>query len=183
MGQISQTEWSLLPEVFQLICTMWHQPQIILFATRFNNKLPQFGSPIPDTLAWAVDALSLPCEVLDAYAFPPVTILGKVVVKLRDNPCRRIILISLGWTNMPWFWDLVAISSEIPLCLPNLPNLLTQHFNQIPHKNLSNLNLYVLLPEPQRLSSKVCLRQLQHKLRLFKEAQTDQSMKQMWSFL
>ena len=26
-----QTEWSLLPEVFQLICTRWHQLQIDLF--------------------------------------------------------------------------------------------------------------------------------------------------------
>ena len=26
---------------------------------------------------------------------------------------------------MPWFWDLVAMSSQISLSLPNLPNLLT----------------------------------------------------------
>ena len=30
---------------------------------------------------------------------------------------------------MPWFWDLVTMSSQIPLCLPNL---LTQPFNQTP---------------------------------------------------
>ena len=24
------------------------------------------------------------------------------------------------WPNMPWFWDLVAMSSQIPLCLPKL---------------------------------------------------------------
>ena len=33
-------EWSLLPEVFQSICSTWHRPQIDLFATWFNNKLP-----------------------------------------------------------------------------------------------------------------------------------------------
>ena len=27
---------------------------------------------------------------------------------------------------MPWFWDLVVISSQIPLCLPNIPNLVSQ---------------------------------------------------------
>ena len=43
-------ECFLLPEVFQLICTRWHQPQIDLFATRFNNKLPHFVSPVPDPL-------------------------------------------------------------------------------------------------------------------------------------
>ena len=59
LGQAIQTEWSLHPEVFQAICSRWHQPQVDLFATRFNNKLPQFVSPVPDPQAWAVDALSL----------------------------------------------------------------------------------------------------------------------------
>ena len=45
LGQTIQTEWSLHPEVFQAICSQWHQPQVDLFATRFNNKLPQFVSP------------------------------------------------------------------------------------------------------------------------------------------
>ena len=64
LGQIIQTEWSLHPEVFKAICSQWHQPQVDLFATRFNNKLPQFVSPVPDPQAWAVDALSLSWENL-----------------------------------------------------------------------------------------------------------------------
>ena len=92
LGQTIQTEWSLLPEVFQTICSRWHWSQIDLFTTRFNNKLPLFVSPVPDPLATAVDALSLPWEDLDAYAFPPAAILGKVVEKLQDSPCKRIIL-------------------------------------------------------------------------------------------
>ena len=71
LGQTIQTEWSLHPEVFQAVCSRWHQPQVDLFATRFNNKLPQFVSPLPDPQAWAVDALSLSWEDLDPYAFPP----------------------------------------------------------------------------------------------------------------
>ena len=83
------------------------------------------------------------------YAFPPVAILGKIVEKLQDHPCHRIILIAPEWPNMPWFWDLVAMSSQITLSLPILPNLLTQPFNQTPHRNLTNLNLHAWLPEPQ----------------------------------
>ena len=116
LGQTIQTEWSLFPEVFQSICSnMWHRFQIDLFATRFNNKLPLFVSPVPDPLASAVDALSLPWVDLVAYAFPPTAVLGKVVEKLQDCPYKRIILIAPGWLNMTWFWDLVAISSQIPL--------------------------------------------------------------------
>ena len=69
LGQTIQTKWSLHPEVFKAICSWWHQPQVDLFATRFNNKLPQFVSPVPDPQAWAVDALSLSWEGLDPYTF------------------------------------------------------------------------------------------------------------------
>ena len=167
----------------QAICSRWHQPQVDLFATRFNNKLPQFVSPVLDPQAWAVDALSLSWENLDPYAFPPAAILGKVVEKLQDYSCNRIILIAPGWPNMPWFWDLVAMSSQIPLCLPNLPNLVSQPFNQTLHRNLSNLNLHAWLLEPQQSRSRVSLRQWQHKLRLLKEDQPDPSMRQSGPFL
>ena len=135
LGQTIQTDWSILPEVFEAICKRWHQPQIDLFATRFN-KLAQFVSPVPDSLAWAVEMFNLPWEDLDPYAFQPAAILGKVMEKLQDYPCWRIILIAPGWPNMPWFWDLVTMSSQVPLCLPKL---LIQPFNQTPHRNLSNL--------------------------------------------
>ena len=180
LGQTIQTEWSLLPEVFQQICNQWHLPQIDLFAMRFNHKLPQFVSPVPDSLAVAVDALTLPWEDLDAYAFPPTAILGKVVEKLLGSPCKRIIMIAPGWPNMPCFWDLVTMSSQAPL---SLPNLLTQPFNQIPHRNLTNLNLHSWLLEPQKSRNRASLRQWQQELRLLKEDLPDQSMRQSGPFL
>ena len=81
LGQTIQTEWSLHPEVFQAICYRWHQSQVDLFATRFNNKLQQFVSG-SGPQAWAVDGLSLSWEDLDQYAFPPAAILGKEVARL-----------------------------------------------------------------------------------------------------
>ena len=89
LGQTIQTEWSLHPAVFQAVCSRWHQPQVDLFATRFNNKLPQFVSPVPDPQAWAVDALSLSWEDLDPYAFPPAAILGKWWRSSRTTPATE----------------------------------------------------------------------------------------------
>ena len=43
----------------------WHQPQVDLFPTRFNYKLPQFVSLVQDPLARAVDSLSRPWDDLD----------------------------------------------------------------------------------------------------------------------
>ena len=176
LGQTIQTEWSLLPEVFQRLRKM--AP-----AMRFNHRLPQFVSPVPDSLAVAVDALTLSWEGLDAYTFQPTAILGKVVEKLQDSPCRRLILIAPGWPNMPWFWDLVTMSSQVPLSLSNMTNLLTQPFNQIPHRNLTNLNLHAWLLEPQQSRNRASLRQWRQELRLLKEDPPDQSMRQNGPFL
>ena len=107
-NQVIQTEWSLSQQVFNRLCSRWAQPQIDLFATQFNHKLPQFVSP--DPAAWAVDALSLPWENLDVYAFLPVSLVPQVVAKMMDQGCRRMILIAPGWPNMPWFW--VQIGSD-----------------------------------------------------------------------
>ena len=117
-GQVIQTEWSLHQEIFDILCRTWHYPQVDMFATRYNCKLVQFVSPIPDPKAWSVDALTMSWEGLDMYLLPPVSLMGKVVSKLSDHWYHRAILIAPGWPNMPWFWDLVELSAMVPLCLP-----------------------------------------------------------------
>ena len=102
--------------------------------------------------------------------------------KLQDEPCKRIILIAPGWPNMSWFLDLVAMSSKIPLSLPNLPNLLTA-LQSDPHRNPSNLNLHAWLLEPQQSRSRASLRQWQQELRLLKGDQPDQFTRQSGPFL
>ena len=106
--------------------------------------------------------------------------LGQSGGEAADYPCKKIILIAPGWPSMPWFWDLVAMSSKIPLCQPNL---LTQPLNQILHRNLSNLNPHAWLIEPQLSRSRASLRQWQHELRLVRESQPDQSLKKSGPFL
>ena len=60
------------------------------------------------------------------------------------------------------------MSSQIPLLLRELPNLLTQPFNQAPHRSLTNLNLHAWLLEPHLSRSRVSLRRWQQELRLLK---------------
>ena len=70
-----------------------------------------------------------------------------------------------------WFWDLVSLSSHIPLCLPYRPNLLTQLFNGSIHTDLLKLNLHAWLPKPRPSEFKVSLAKCQNKLRLLTDAQ------------
>ena len=183
LNQVIQTEWSLLPEVFAQICRRWHRPSVDLFATRFNHKLPRFVSPVPDQSAWGVDALSLPWEDLDAYAFPPTALLHQVVTKLLDHGFRRLILIAPGWPNMPWFWDLVNMSAQVPLLLPQVSKLITQPFNQCPHRDLPNLNLHAWLLEPLSSSRPGSRQKWQQELRLLKDALPEPFMNQSGPFL
>ena len=180
--QVIQTEWSLHQETFDLLCQTWHYPQVDMFATRYNCKLVQFVSPIPDPKAWSVDALTLSWEDLDMYLFPPVSLMGKVVSKLSDHWYRRAILIAPGWPNMPWFWDLVELSARVPLCLPHHPDLVTQPFNKARHRDLTNLNLHAWLLEPRQSRSRGSLVQWRQELRRLKDVQPEQSTKRSGPF-
>ena len=106
-NQVIQTEWSLHQGIFNQICQRWHTPQIYLFATRFNKKLPLFMSPVPDNKAWVV-TLSLSWEGMDGYVFPETPLITNDITKILIHDCHRIIVITLGWPNMSWFWDLVS---------------------------------------------------------------------------
>ena len=55
-----------------------------------QNGLFLQRSSVPDPLARAVDALSLPWEDLDPYTFPPVAILGKL---LRSWVAQRAVVL------------------------------------------------------------------------------------------
>ena len=61
----------------------------------------------------------------------------------QGDPKRHclIIVIAPGWPGMPWFWDLVQLSTEIPLHLPVSTTLLKQSHNYVFHSNPQHLNL------------------------------------------
>ena len=116
-GQTVQTQTSdpdrVIPptgDLRPLVCKVAHSS-----GRSFCHQVQSQTSLVPDPQAWQVDALSLNLEGLDAYAFPPVSLLGKLVSKVLDQGVRRLVLIAPGWPNMPWFWDLVNMSVQVPL--------------------------------------------------------------------
>ena len=140
-NQVQLTEWSLHPQVFKQICHKWFTPHVDLFATHLNHKLPLYVSPIPDPKAWDIDALNINWTGLTAYAYPPRALLHRVIKKIRQCHCL-IILIAPGLSGMPWFWDLVQLSTKIPLQLPVSTTLLKQSHNYVFHSNPQHLNLH-----------------------------------------
>ena len=70
-----------------------------------------------------------------------MVLLHKVIQKIRQCNCL-ITVIAPGWPGMPWFWDLVQLSTEIPLQLPVSRTLLKQSHNYVFHSNPQHLNLH-----------------------------------------
>ena len=57
--KVVHTEWTLVQTVVDSLCITWDKPNVDLFATRLNNRLPVFVSPMADPLAVEVDAMSI----------------------------------------------------------------------------------------------------------------------------
>ena len=140
--QTLHTEWSLNPKIFRWLSQIDFQPQIDLFATRFNHKLPQYVSPVPDPKALAVDALEMNWSGLHLYSFPPTALCPPVVKKLINSQSCRMLLVAPLWETKEWLQDLLALSIRKPIALPLKENLLKQPHLEVFHQNLRSLNLH-----------------------------------------
>ena len=177
-NQVQSTEWSLHPQLFKQICQKWFTPHVDLFATHLNHKLPLYVSPIPDPKAWDIDALNINWTNLTAYAYPPTALLHKVIQKIRQCHCL-IIVIAPGWPGMPWFWDLVQLSTEIPVST----TLLKQSHKYVFHNNPQHLNLHARCVGADNSKNKASLWRWQRELLPLSGHQEGPSISQSGPFL
>mgnify|MGYP001545581844 CR=1 FL=1 len=90
-GTVIPTEWSLHPSILTRIKNTWiDQPQIDLFATKLNCKLPLYISPVDDPQAYSKDALSTDWTGFVGYAYPPPAILSQVLNKIEQTSCLHV---------------------------------------------------------------------------------------------
>ena len=122
---LDQREWSLSRPVAQAVFLLLGEPQIDLFATKANTQLPVFCSLTPGTGALAVDSLTLPWSGFLGYAFPPPTLLTRVLNKvLKDQ--ASLVLVAPRWPDRPWFTTLLRLLVQPPVALPPVQDLLSQ---------------------------------------------------------
>ena len=141
------SEWTLHQQVVQDLLHQW--PAIIdLFATSLTARLPVFFAPAWKPEATEVDAFLQPWDNLQAYAFPPIAIIRRVLLKLRASHHCDLTLIAPFWPQREWFPDLLELLSDIPIELPERQDLLRQ-----PHFHLFHENLQMLRLTAWRLSS------------------------------
>ena len=177
-NQVQSTEW------FKQICQKWFTPHVDLFATHLNHKLPLCVSPVPNPKAWDIDALNINWMGLTAYTYLPTALLHRVIQRIRQSSCL-IIVIAPGWPGMPWFWDLVQLSTEIPLQLPVSTTLLKQshnYVNYVFHSNPQHLNLHAWSLGVDSSQNKA-LWKWQRELLHLRGHQQEPSTSQSWPYL
>ena len=117
------SEWLLSPQVFQQICQVWGRPDMDLFASRLFHQVPAYMAWRPDPYSQATDALQQKWSHLSPYAFPPFSLVGRVVAKVRaEKVC--MVLITPAWQTQPWYGQLLQMSVQTPILLPLVSNLL-----------------------------------------------------------
>ena len=137
------TEWTLGKAIFGKIFNLF-QPQLDLFASRLNSQLKAYVSWHPEPDSWAVDAFSLNWNTLKFYAFPPFSLLGRTLSKIRQDQAEGILIAPL-WSTQPWFPLLMKLVMEDPLIIfPHKRNLLLPPNFQEAHPLFKHLKLLVV---------------------------------------
>jgi hypothetical protein len=115
-----------------------------LFATRSNAQCQSYCSRYMDREAFAIDALSLDWTGLNAYAFPPISLIPLVLSKIARQRCK-VVLIAPHWPRQMWFHKLLELIVAPPRVLPVDDDLLTDmegiYFPNVRHLHLTAWNL------------------------------------------
>ena len=149
--QLPHSEWSLNFTVFRSLSRLW-PVQIDLFATSENHRCSIYFSPFRDPMSAGTDAFLQSWDGLQAYAFPLVAIIPRVLAKLRAS--KRTELVAPHWAQRPWFSDLLQLSLAPPVILPDCQDLLRLPWSHHLYPDLHRVRLHAWrlssdLPEPQ----------------------------------
>lgn len=139
-----RTEWSLNEDMFQKITRKFGTPEVDLFASRLNAKLPRFVSWKPEPGAEYTNAFSFSWSNIYGYCFPPFSLIARVVRKIKLDMADVLAIVPL-WPNQAWFTPLMTLLIAHPVLLPWSKKLL--NLPQRPH---------CIHPLQQRLKLVIC---------------------------
>ena len=116
------SDWGISWDIFSKTRGTWWS-EVDLFATAWNAKLPTFVSWRPKPNAWAVNAFSLPWIGLDAYAFPPFSLISRCLAKIAKEK-ESVTLVCPVWPGQHWYPVLLEMTADVVQLLPPSPTLL-----------------------------------------------------------
>lgn len=138
-GQARYDDWSLHPEVAELVWCRFGSPVADLFASEDNTKCPLFFA-LRGRSTLGNDALEgdWPQDLL--YAFPPLRLIQPVLERVRTGGAR-LLLIAPGWGT--WVSVITPLLYDELWTLPLRRDLLRQAGDEIFHERPQDLALRV----------------------------------------
>lgn len=118
-------EWSLSSDVLAAINRSFPALQVDLFASRLNAKFPMYVSRMPDPHAFAIDAFSFKWQYDTYYAFPPFSIIARVLQKVERDGTELLGLVAPLWPAQTWWPTLIHLIAEPCLLLPDPQKILS----------------------------------------------------------
>lgn len=143
-------EWKLDEKVFKTINELYGPHDIDLFASKTNHQLARYISYLPDSCAECVDAFSVKWTNFNAYVFPPFSIIGRVLQKMKRDEAD-ITLIAPLWTTQTWFPEILHCIAKDSFIIPKQKHLLYQPTQPQQKHPLVKMTLAVF-----RLSGQFC---------------------------
>lgn len=131
-GESYNSEWMLGKTYYDIICGHFGVPEIDLFASYLNYKCKNYYSFLPDPECIGIDAFSFSWRNMHAYAFPPFSIITKVLQKIREDEAT-VTLIVPNWPGQPWYPVLQKLRKSDPIFLGPNRNLLLCPYSRKPH--------------------------------------------------
>ena len=138
------TEWQLNPKIFKHITKTYFLPNVDLFASRLNHQLPRYVSWHPDPKAFAVDAFSISWTSEKFYIFPPFSIIGRVMKKIRMEGTQCMLIVP-DWPSQVWYPLIKSIGKVVKKLVPQESNLRLPQEPQARHRLWEKMTLLVVL--------------------------------------
>ena len=100
----SSNKWILNKPIFQKVIQALGPMYVDLLASRLCHQIPKYISRQSDPHAWMVDAFQINWSYLKAYAFPPFTLIWRVLAKAMRGKHTLIIVIPMcPLVFQPWY--------------------------------------------------------------------------------
>ncbi len=124
-------EWSLyddVHDVFEKLECHFPDIEVDLFASRLNRKKDRYVSRMPEPDAFAIDAFTLEWSDCLYYAFPPFSLINRVLQKVAEDEAEMVLVAPL-WPTQVWWAALLKLISVDCYLLPPATQIL-----HLPHK-------------------------------------------------
>ncbi|XP_015119029.1 uncharacterized protein LOC107042483 [Diachasma alloeum] len=98
----TDTEWELASWAFSRINNSFGPFEVDLFASYLNHKCENYAAWRRDPGAMVIDAFTISWSDIYFYAFPPFSVISRVLQKILDDEAEGVIVVPY-WSTQCWF--------------------------------------------------------------------------------